>query len=141
MFTIARSASLGRLRRVFSQTTQNRRLLSINAKAKAEELTGENVKQFIKQNPYWVALFGLCMAWELSPIGPTRVFLKVLEDRKEKISAEESRWERIEITVPAHLQEGDFMSVQNPNFPGQEFKCKIPKGKVAGDTFKAKLPR
>jgi len=141
MFTIARSASLGRLRQVSPQTTQNRRLLSVNVMGKAEESTSMKIKQWIKENPYMAVLSGVYLAWELSPVGPTRMMFKLFEDMKKKKSAEEARWQRIEITVPSNLQEGDFMSIQNPNFPGQAFKCQIPKGKVAGDIFKAKLPR
>ncbi len=108
--------------------------------ANAEEPVHVQLMQWAKKNPEMAAVCGIYIAWELSPIGPTKMMWNIAVDMKAKTAAEEAKWQRIELTVPPQFREGDIMTVPNPNFPGQKFECAIPKGKAAGDKFKAKLP-
>ena len=90
--------------------------------ANAEEPVHVQLMQWAKKNPEMAAVCGIYIAWELSPIGPTKMMWNIAVDMKAKTAAEEAKWQRIELTVPPQFREGDIMTVPNPNFPGQKLE-------------------
>ena len=73
-------------------------MTTVNAGAK--EPAHVHLMQWAKKNPEMAAVCGIYIAWELSPIGPTKMMWNIAVDMKAKTAAEEAKWKKMNLRYP-----------------------------------------
>ena len=93
-----------------------------------------------KTNPKMAAASVAYVAFELSPIGPTGFAYRLPGKMRAAKEKEAASWLVLDAVVPPGFHGGDTMAVENPN-TAEPFKCCVPEGKVAGETFKYRVKK